>query len=58
VVAERVFGVCPAPESHAAHARWQQIGARDFAMSDQCVAGIAEGSKYYPRCVTAVLWLA
>jgi hypothetical protein len=58
VVAQRVFGVCPAPESHAAHARWQQIGARDFAMSDQCVAGVAEGSKYYPRCVTASLWLA
>ncbi|HEY5374925.1 MAG TPA: glycoside hydrolase family 52 protein [Polyangiaceae bacterium] len=56
-VAERVFGVRAAPESHAAHAHWQQVGARDSAMSDQCVAGIAQGSKYYPRCVTAMLWL-
>ncbi|HEY4106347.1 MAG TPA: glycoside hydrolase family 52 protein [Polyangiaceae bacterium] len=56
-VAERVFGVRPSPESHSAHARWQQIGSRDTAMSDQCVAGVAQGSKYYPRGVTAMLWL-
>jgi hypothetical protein len=56
-VAERVFGIVPAPESHAAHARWQQVGASDWAMSDQCIAGIAHGSRYYPRCVTAMLWL-
>jgi hypothetical protein len=56
-VAERVFGLSAAPESHAAHARWQQLGARDWAMSDQCVAGIAQGSRYYPRGVTAMLWL-
>jgi hypothetical protein len=56
-VADRVFGVRAAPESHAAHAHWQQIGARDWAMSDQCVAGIAQGSKYYPRGVTSMLWL-
>jgi hypothetical protein len=56
-VAERVFGVRPSAESHSAHARWQQIGSRDTAMSDQCVAGVAQGSKYYPRGVTAILWL-
>ncbi|MEP7050552.1 MAG: glycoside hydrolase family 52 protein [Pseudomonadota bacterium] len=55
-VAERVFGVRASPQSHAAHARWQQIGASDWAMSDQCVAGIAQGSKYYPRGVTCILW--
>ena len=58
VVAERIFGVRPDPASHSAHARWQQVGARDWAMSDQCVAGVAVGSKYYPRCVTSVLWLS
>ncbi|MEO7036976.1 MAG: glycoside hydrolase family 52 protein [Polyangiaceae bacterium] len=56
-VAERVFGVRASPQSHAAHARWQQLGAKDWAMSDQCVAGIAQGSKYYPRGVTSILWL-
>ena len=28
-----------------------------WAMSDQIVNGVAQGSKYYPRCVTTVLWL-
>lgn len=57
-VAERVFGVVPALESHAAHARWQQIGeSADWAMCDQCIAGQGKASKYYPRCVTADLWL-
>lgn len=57
-VAERVFGIVPEPRSHAAHARWQQVGSADWAMSDQCFGGIGKASKYYPRCVTADLWLA
>ncbi len=56
-VAERVFGIIPDPASHAAHARWQQIGSRDWAMSDQCFSGEGKASKYYPRCVTADMWL-
>jgi hypothetical protein len=52
-----VFGIASEPASHAAHARWQQVGARDWAMSDQCISGVAQGSRYYPRCVTADLWL-
>jgi hypothetical protein len=42
----------------AAHAAWL---LRDenayFAWSDQMVKGVARGSKYYPRGVTAILWL-
>jgi hypothetical protein len=29
-----------------------------FAWSDQMLAGKAHGSRYYPRGVTSVLWLA
>jgi hypothetical protein len=57
VVAERVYGIVPEPASHAAHARWQQIGSADWAMTDQCINGLGKGSRYYPRCVTADLWL-
>ena len=28
-----------------------------FAWSDQMLAGVAVGSKYYPRGVTSALWL-
>lgn len=56
-VAERVFGILPASESHAAHAAWQQLGCADWAMTDQCFAGIGKGSRYYPRGVTSWLWL-
>ncbi len=57
VVAEQLFALEPSPQSHAAHARWQQVGSADFAFSDQCISGVAQGSKYYPRGVTAALWL-
>jgi len=56
-VAERVFGIRPASESHSAHASWQQLGCADWAMTDQCFAGLGKGSKYYPRGVTSWLWL-
>lgn len=56
-IAERVYGLKPDARSHSAHARWQQIGSADWAMSDQCISGVGKGSKYYPRCVTADLWL-
>lgn len=58
IVAQQVFDLEASPFSHAAHARWQQVGSADFAFSDQCVSGVAQGSKYYPRGVTAALWLA
>ncbi|HET7538303.1 MAG TPA: glycoside hydrolase family 52 protein, partial [Polyangiaceae bacterium] len=56
-VAERVFGIRPHERSHAVHASWQQLGCADWAMTDQCVAGVGKGSKYYPRGVTCFLWL-
>lgn len=56
-VAERVFDIHPKRESHAAHAAWQQLGCADWAMTDQCFAGVGKGSKYYPRAVTSFLWL-
>ncbi|MBA3686043.1 MAG: beta-xylosidase [Planctomycetes bacterium] len=55
-VAEQVFGIVAAPDSHAAHAHWQQVGSAEWAMCDQIIAGKAIGSRYYPRCVTADLW--
>jgi hypothetical protein len=42
----------------AAHVKWLTTGESAYwAMSDQIVDGVAKGSKYYPRCVTSVLWL-
>ena len=41
----------------AAHARWQTAGSTYWACSDQFVQGTAKGSRYYPRIITAALWL-
>ncbi|MDA3962531.1 MAG: beta-xylosidase [Planctomycetota bacterium] len=41
-----------------AHADWQRIGAADYACSDQFTSAVAKGSLYYPRIVTAALWLS
>lgn len=56
-VAERVFGIRPLPAADLAHRNWL-IDPRNayFAWSDQMVSGLAQGSKYYPRGVTAWLW--
>jgi hypothetical protein len=42
----------------AAHVRWQTDGSGYWACSDQFVSGVAKGSRYYPRIITAALWLA
>jgi hypothetical protein len=44
-------------DADAAHMRWQTDGSGYWACSDQFVNGIAKGSRYYPRIVTAALWL-
>lgn len=45
-------------KSDAAHAAWLTDPRNSFwSWSDQIIAGIAKGSKYYPRGVTAILWL-
>jgi hypothetical protein len=42
----------------AAHVRWQTAdGSAFWACSDQFVNGVAKGSRYYPRVITAALWL-
>jgi hypothetical protein len=41
----------------AAHVRWQTDGAAYWACSDQFVNGVAKASRYYPRMITAALWL-
>ena len=57
-VAETVFGLAPSADSHRAHRNWLLDPENTyFAWSDQMVRGKARGSKYYPRGVTAWLWL-
>jgi xylan 1,4-beta-xylosidase len=41
----------------AAHVRWQTDGSAPWACSDQFISGQAKGSRYYPRIITAALWL-
>jgi xylan 1,4-beta-xylosidase len=41
----------------AAHVKWQTDGSGYWACSDQFVSGVAKGSRYYPRVITAALWL-
>ena len=41
----------------AAHVRWQTDGSAFWACSDQFVNGVAKGSRYYPRIITAALWM-
>ncbi len=57
-VAENVLGVASSARADAAHRAWLVAPENAyFAWSDQMVNGIARGSKYYPRGVTAWLWL-
>jgi hypothetical protein len=61
-ITERILNVTPAipmEESDRRHAAWL-VDERNhyWAWSDQMVAGIARGSRYYPRGVTAALWLS
>jgi hypothetical protein len=44
-------------KADTAHARWQTDGSGFWGCSDQFVNGEAKGSRYYPRIITAALWL-
>ena len=57
-VARTLFSLGPDEAADEAHRGWL-LDARNayFAWSDQMVSGEAKGSKYYPRGVTAWLWL-
>jgi hypothetical protein len=58
-VAREVFGLGPDTAADEAHRDWLLDPENSyFAWSDQMVAGKARGSKYYPRGVTAWLWLS
>jgi hypothetical protein len=57
-VARVVFGLPEDETADKAHRSWLLDPENAyFAWSDQMVAGKAKGSKYYPRGVTASLWL-
>jgi hypothetical protein len=44
-------------KADGAHVKWQTDGSGYWACSDQFVSGEAKGSRYYPRIITAALWL-
>lgn len=60
-VARQILGVPPEEKgklADAAHVGWLlDVRNAYFAWSDQMMAGVAVGSKYYPRGVTSALWL-
>jgi xylan 1,4-beta-xylosidase len=57
-VAEEILGLKISEQADQAHAEWLLNEKNHYwAWSDQIVAGEAKGSKYYPRGVTAILWL-
>lgn len=60
-IARRILGLPwtdAGKQADSAHADWLTDSRNsDWCWSDQMVAGIAKGSKYYPRGVTAILWL-
>jgi hypothetical protein len=45
-------------EADCAHVNWQVKGSGYWGCSDQFVSGIAKGSRWYPRNITAALWPA
>jgi len=59
-VARKILGVTGnhvTESADAAHVSWLTDPSNSYwAWSDQMVSGKAEGSKYYPRGVTAILW--
>jgi xylan 1,4-beta-xylosidase len=64
-VAKQVFHLHEDPmiaslfaEADRAHVNWQVKGSSYWGCSDQFVRGIAKGSRWYPRNITAALWLA
>lgn len=58
-VAESVLGHAPDQKADAAHVQWLLDTENSFfAWSDQMLSGKAVGSRYYPRGVTSILWLA
>lgn len=62
-IAEKILNIAPKSggfeSADKAHAGWLLApGNTYWAWSDQIISGAAKGSKYYPRGVTSILWLA
>ena len=62
-IAEKILNLTPKKTGYEAadnaHAAWLLDPRNTYwAWSDQIIAGVAKGSKYYPRGVTSILWLA
>jgi xylan 1,4-beta-xylosidase len=58
-IASEILGEQPGIAADKAHAGWLLDQRNSYwAWSDQIVNGEAKGSKYYPRGVTSILWLA
>jgi hypothetical protein len=58
-ISESILGNSPDYAADEAHMSWLRDGENAyFAWSDQMVSGKAQGSRYYPRGVTSLLWLA
>jgi len=58
-VARKILGFPMNPKADAAHVGWLLRPENVYwSWSDQIVAGVAKGSKYYPRGVTSILWLS
>jgi xylan 1,4-beta-xylosidase len=58
-VSESILGFGKDTCADAAHAAWLTRGENAYyAWSDQMLEGRAVGSRYYPRGVTSILWLA
>lgn len=58
-VAEKVFGDEPDETADTAHLGWlMDTDNAYYAWSDQMRSGKVVGSRYYPRGVTGILWLA
>jgi hypothetical protein len=56
-VAERVFSRPPDRRADAAHVSWLSPGSAPWGFTDQIASAKGIGSKYYPRGVTAILFL-
>lgn len=56
-VSEQVFGRPVDARADRAHVAWQAPGSAECGFTDQIQDGKPIGSRYYPRGVTAILWL-
>jgi hypothetical protein len=57
-ISREMLGFPQDEQADAAHAAWLKHPEHSYwSWSDQILAGVIIGSKYYPRGVTAILWI-